>query len=133
MAKLAWILRNMANFYCSTTTTTSRDYNTIKYCFKSKWDMKVISTVYYPLSPSLLNKKKGNIKNVGLIFIHYIYMVCKAAHRQWIDFCEQDFDIQVATISRCVHCHFCVFRVVWKIIYTFKKMILDDFRHDQYI
>ena len=74
--------------------------------------MNVISTVYYPLSPSLFQQRKGNIKNDGLIFIHYIYMVCKAASRQWIDFCEQDFDMQVATISRCVDCHFCVSRVV---------------------
>ena len=35
--------------------------------------------------------KKGGIKNYGLIFIHYIYNVCKTAYRQWIDFRKQDF------------------------------------------
>jgi hypothetical protein len=64
-----------------------------------------------PFHLPFVNKKKGNIKNDELIFIHYIYMVCKAAYRQWVDFCEQDFDMQVTTISRCVHCHFCIFRI----------------------
>jgi hypothetical protein len=35
--------------------------------------------------------KIGGIKNYGLIFIHYIYNVCKTAYRQWIDFRKQDF------------------------------------------